>query len=114
MTKTGRVAKLNQHVPEPFLQINPEDAAARGIEADQLVTIRGRRGEVRVKVQLSDDVRQGVCFLPMHWGKILNSTLERANNLTNSLVDPRSKEPDYKFTAVQVELYQETSRKNSS
>ena len=111
MTKTGRVAKLNQHVPEPFLQLNPEDAAARGIEADQLVTIRGRRGEVRVKVQLSDDVRQGVCFLPMHWGKILNSTLERANNLTNSLVDPRSKEPDYKFTAVQVELYKKPVEK---
>ena len=105
MTKTGRVAKLSQHTPEPFLQINPEDAAARSIEADQLVTVRGRRGEVRVKAQLSDDVRRGVCFLPMHWGKILNSSLGRANNLTNSLVDPRSKQPDYKFTAVQVELY---------
>ena len=111
MTKTGRVAKLNQHIPEPCLQINPEDAAARNIQADQLVTVRGRRGEVRVKAQLSTDVRRGVCFLPMHWGKILNSNLGRANNLTNSLVDPRSKEPDYKFTAVQVALYQKPFEK---
>ncbi|GHB59039.1 nitrate reductase [Persicitalea jodogahamensis] len=111
MTKTGRVAKLNQHIPEPFLQINPQDAAERDINTGQLVTVQGRRGEVRVKAQLSDDVRQGVCFLPMHWGKILHSTLGRTNNLTNSLVDPRSKEPDYKFTAVQVELYQKPVEK---
>ncbi len=111
MTKTGRVAKLNQHVPHPYLQINPEDAAARDIKQDQLVSVRSRRGEVRVKAQLSDDVRWGVCFLPMHWGKILNSTLARANNLTSSLVDPRSKEPDFKFSAVEVELYQKPIEK---
>ena len=102
MTKTGRVAKLNQHIPQPQLQIHPDDANARGIQDGQLVEMRGRRGEVRVKAQLTDDVRPGLCFLPMHWGKMLTSNLNRANNLTNSLVDPRSKEPDFKFTAVEV------------
>ncbi|MPR35554.1 molybdopterin-dependent oxidoreductase [Salmonirosea aquatica] len=111
MTKTGRVSKLNQHVPEHFLQIHPDDAAARGIKPGQLVTVRGRRGEVRVKAELTTDTRRGVCFLPMHWGKILNSSLGRTNNLTNSLVDPRSKEPDYKFTAVQVVPYQKPLEK---
>ncbi len=84
----------------------------RGIQQDQLVTVRSRRGEVRVKAQLSDDMRQGVCFLPMHWGKILNSTLGRANNLTNSLVDPRSKEPDFKFSAVRGGSVPKTRREN--
>lgn len=105
MTKTGRVAKLNQHSPQPFLQIHPDDAKARGIEEGQLVEVRGRRGEVRVKAQLTDDVRPGLCFLPMHWGKKLDSNLNRANNLTSSLVDPRSKEPDFKFSAVEVIPY---------
>lgn len=102
MTKTGRVAKLNRHSPQPFLQIHPHDADARGIRDGQLVNVRGRRGEVRVKAQLTEDVRPGLCFLPMHWGKILASDLNRANNLTNALVDTRSKEPDFKFSAVEV------------
>lgn len=111
MTKTGRVTKLKQHIPQPFLQIHPKDAKARNITEGKLVVVKGRRGEVRVKAQLSEDVRQGLCFLPMHWGKILGSNLGRANNLTNSLVDPRSKEPDFKFSAVQVELYKKPFEK---
>ncbi|GAB3252171.1 hypothetical protein GCM10027347_11060 [Larkinella harenae] len=111
MTKTGRVAKLNQHVPQPLLQIHPDDARNRGIREGQLVVVKGRRGEVRVKAQLTDDVRPGLCFLPMHWGKQLNSDLNRANNLTNALVDPKSKEPDFKFSAVDVLPYQKPSEK---
>ncbi|GAB4045735.1 hypothetical protein GCM10028810_20610 [Spirosoma litoris] len=116
MTKTGRVAKLNQHIPQPFLQIHPDDAKKRGIQDGQLVEVRGRRGEVRVKAQLTDDVRPGLCFLPMHWGKMPtsapgNSNLNRANNLTSSLVDPRSKEPDFKFSAVEVVLYRKPVEK---
>lgn len=114
MTKTGRVAKLNQHSPQPFLQLHPDDANARGIRDGQLVQVRGRRGEVRVKAQLTDDVRPGLCFLPMHWGKLLagaGSTLNRANNLTNALVDPRSKEPDFKYTAVEVSPYRKPAEK---
>jgi len=111
MTKTGRVAKLNQHTPQPFLQIHPQDAKDRNISEGQLVIIKSRRGEVRVKAQLSEDVKAGLCFLPMHWGKILGSNLNRANNLTNSLVDPRSKEPDFKFSAVQVSIYKKPFEK---
>ena len=111
MTKTGRVARLKQHIPQPLLQLNPIDALVRNIEDGALISLKGRRGEVRVKAQLSEDVKQGVCFLPMHWGKIFGKDLARANNVTNSLVDPRSKEPDFKFTAVQVEMYQKPFEK---
>lgn len=111
MTKTGRVAKLNKHIPQPFLQIHPEDARERNIQEGSLVTVSGRRGEVRVKAQITEDVRKGLCFLPMHWGKILGSNLVRANNLTSSLVDPKSKEPDFKFSAVEVSLYKKPFEK---
>lgn len=111
MTKTGRVAKLGQHMPEPLLQIHPDDARVRGIREGQLVVVQGRRGEVRVKAQLTEDVRPGLCFLPMHWGKILNNNQVRANNVTNALVDPRSKEPDFKFTAVEVKPYRKPAEK---
>ena len=116
MTKTGRVAKLTQHAPLPKLDIHPDDARARDIREGQLVSVTGRRGEVRVTAHLTDDVRPGLCFLPMHWGRALignadSSALGRANNLTNALVDPRSKEPDFKFTAVEVLPYQKPAEK---
>jgi ferredoxin-nitrate reductase len=41
----------------------------------------------------------------MHWGRILGSDLNRSNNLTSDLVDPISKEPDFKFCAVKVSKY---------
>jgi ferredoxin-nitrate reductase len=41
----------------------------------------------------------------------LNSDLNRANNLTNNLVDPKSKEPDFKFSAVEVKLYKKAKQK---
>ena len=44
-------------------------------------------------------------------GKILNNDLNRANNLTTNLVDPKSKEPDFKFTAVQVQRYVKPAQK---
>jgi len=111
MSKTGKVNKLKQHISEAFLEIHPEDAAARGIADDMLTAISSKQGLVRVKAKYSTDIKKGVVFLPMHWGKILNNDLNRANNLTTRLVDPKSKEPDFKFTAVQVELYKKPVQK---
>ncbi|MGI4019935.1 MAG: molybdopterin-dependent oxidoreductase [Janthinobacterium lividum] len=106
MSKTGKVSKLNKHISESFLDIHPEDAAQLNLADQDLVVIKSRRGEVRVKAKISADIKKGVVFLPIHWGKILNSDLNRANNVTNDLVDPVSKEPDFKFCAVSVEKYQ--------
>jgi len=111
MSKTGKVNKLKQHISEAFLEMNPEDATKRGIEENALVEVFNTRGNVRVKAKLSEDIKKGVCFLPIHWGKILNSDLNRANNLTNNLVDPKSKEPDFKFSAVQVWRYKKPKQK---
>ncbi len=111
MSKTGKVNKLNQHIKESFLEIHPADAAERNIKEDDLVEIFNCRGNVRVKAKLTTDIKQGVCFLPMHWGKILSSDLVRANNITNNLVDPKSKEPDFKFSAVEVALHKKSKQK---
>jgi ferredoxin-nitrate reductase len=111
MSKTGKINKLKQHVAESFLEIHPDDAGERGIRENQLVEIMNRRGVVRVKAKLSNDIKSGVLFLPMHWGKILQSDLNRANNLTSNLVDPKSKEPDFKFSAVEVRAYKKPRQK---
>lgn len=111
MSKTGKVNKLKQHISESFLEIHPDDAEERNINEGELVEIFNERGKARVKAKLTTDIKKGVCFLPMHWGKILNSDLNRANNLTNNLVDPKSKEPDFKFSAVQVRRHKKTKQK---
>ncbi|TKC09925.1 NAD(P)H-nitrite reductase [Pedobacter polaris] len=110
-SKTGKVNKLNQHISESFLEINPTDAKARNIADNDVVEVLSLRGNVRVKAKFSDDIKAGVVFMPMHWGLILDSDLNRVNNLTNNLVDPISKEPDFKYTAVQVKLYQKARQK---
>ncbi len=105
MTKTGSVPSLMQHLPVPQLQIHPADAEARNIGEENLVRVVSRRGEACLPVQISRDVREGLVFLPMHWGE-MTARGGRANNLTQSVVDPVSKEPEFKHSAVQVERFE--------
>ncbi len=105
MTKTGKVNKLKQHINEPYLEINPKDATQRQLVENDLAIIHTTRGEVKVKVKITEDIKPGVVFMPMHFGKIKNDNFGRTNNLTNSLFDPKSKEPDFKYAAVQVAKY---------
>ncbi|HET9746500.1 MAG TPA: FAD-dependent oxidoreductase, partial [Chitinophagaceae bacterium] len=111
MSKTGKVNKLKQHIGESFLEIHPIDAEKRKIKENDVVEVFNARGNVRVKAKLSTEIKPGVVFMPMHWGKILQSDLNRVNNLTNNLIDPKSKEPDFKFSAVQVRLYIKAKQK---
>lgn len=102
MSKTGKVNKLNQHYAEAFVEIHPADAEKLKIKEGDVTVITSRRGSVQIKAKISIQIKAGVIFLPMHWGKILGSDLNRANNVTSDLVDPISKEPDFKYCAVQV------------
>ncbi len=111
MTKTGKVQKLNQHLAKPFLEIHPQDAHQRGLHEGDVIEVQNARGSVRVHAKVTDTIKRGVVFLPMHWGKILRKDFGRANNLTNNHYDPVSKEPDFKFSAVQVRKFQKPYQK---
>jgi ferredoxin-nitrate reductase len=105
MTRTGKVNRLLTHIGAPYLEIHPKDAALRGLKEGDVASINNERGGVRACIKISEEIRPGVVFLPMHWGKILDSKLGRANNLSSDLVDPFSKEPDFKYACVQVAAY---------
>ena len=111
MTKTGKVNKLRQHIDKPFLEIHPQDASERNIQDGDVVVTGNARGTVRVPAKISPDIKKGVVFLPMHWGKIREHDQARANNLTSMLADPVSMEPDFKFSAVHVSLYEKPPEK---
>jgi ferredoxin-nitrate reductase len=111
MTKTGKVSRLKTHYPKPVLEINLVDAFLNNIKDGDITEIKSENGVVRVRAKITDAIKKGVVFLPMHWGKVLQSTLNRANNLTHTRVDPISKEPDFKFTAVSVSKYKKPKEK---
>ena len=111
MTKTGKVNKLRQHIDRPFLEIHPHDALVRNIKEGDIVEVENTRGLVRVSAKVTDDIKKGVVFLPIHWGKILSRDHSRANNLTSTLVDPISKEPDFKFSSVEVKKHEKPAEK---
>ncbi|HEY0655631.1 MAG TPA: molybdopterin-dependent oxidoreductase [Chryseosolibacter sp.] len=111
MTKTGKVSRLRQHIDKPFLEIHPDDASLRGISDGSLVLVQNDLGEVRVRANVTTEIKPGVVFLPMHWGRSLSGDAGRANNLTDMLVDPISKEPDFKFSRVEVSRYQKVREK---
>ena len=73
MTKTGKVARLRRHQPQSVLEMHPEDACPLGIGEGDIVLVESRRGEVRVPVRLTGNVKKGSVFLPMHWGTIQGS-----------------------------------------
>ncbi len=110
-TKTGSVNRLLTHIPYPFLEINQVDAFLRKLKDGDIAVIESKRGKVQVKVKVSDTINKGVVFLPMHWGKVLGNDYGRANNLTTSIIDPVSKEPDFKYAAVQVSKYVKPKQK---
>jgi ferredoxin-nitrate reductase len=111
MTKTGKVSRLKTHYPKPLLEINPVDAYLYKIKNGDITEIKSGNGVVRLRSKVTDAIKKGVVFLPMHWGKVLQSNLNRANNLTNTHIDPISKEPDFKFTAVSVSKYEKPKEK---
>ncbi|XDD45825.1 molybdopterin-dependent oxidoreductase [Leptospira sp. WS39.C2] len=105
MTRTGKVRKLMEHKNEPYLEIHPMDASTIGVDEGALVEVISERGRVRVKAKITDTIKKGTVFLPMHWGKRNKNDEFRANNLTKKDYDPFSKQPGFKISAVRVIPY---------
>ncbi|HBS7407896.1 TPA: sulfite reductase subunit alpha [Klebsiella pneumoniae] len=99
LTKTGKVPKLNKLNPGPFIEIHPEDAADLGIQDQTSVEIRSRRGRAILPAVVTDRVRPGNCFAPFHWNDVFGEELA-INAVTSDAIDPISKQPEFKFSAV--------------
>jgi anaerobic selenocysteine-containing dehydrogenase len=98
-TRTGKVRKLNASEPEPFVELNRNDARGLAVESGSLVELRSRRGEARLRARLSDAIRPGVVFVPFHWARLWDA-MGDVNTLTSDAFDPVSKEPELKYCAV--------------
>ena len=104
MTRTGRTPRLNAQYGEPFLEINPTDAAALGVEPADLVEVQSSSGRAVLRALLTPRVRRGEIFAPMHW-TAQNAGAGRVDALTAAIVDPVSGQPELKHTPVSVKRF---------
>ena len=101
MTRTAKVERLQTMHPEPLLEIHPDDAKRFGVMHGELAAVSSRRGSVTAKVLVSDRIRPGSVFLPMHWGFSQESACE-VNVLMHEQSCPISGQPELKAAAVIV------------
>jgi len=94
---TRRSEKLDQEVPEGYIEISPEDADRLGLGKSERVRVTSRRGNIETKAWITRRVPPGVVFIPFHFAEAA------ANVLTNPALDPVAKIPEYKVAAVRVE-----------
>ncbi|WP_457564951.1 molybdopterin oxidoreductase family protein [Caminibacter sp.] len=89
-TKTSQVVKDETD----FIEVNRGVLESLGISEGDIVKVVSEFGEVRLRVKVGE-LKKGVVNIPMHFLGI--------NYLTNPILDPVSKEPDYNHTPVRIE-----------
>lgn len=101
MTRTGKSARLGGHRPEPALELHPDDALQHGLQNGDIAQVDSDWGSSVLVVHLSESVRPGEAFVPMHWTAQV-SRAGRINAAVNPAVDPVSGQPELKHTPVEV------------
>ena len=95
-SKTGKIANNNKYSPIPFIEINPDLAAELQIQRGEYVRLVSRRSDAVVMATPTQRVPKNMIFLPFHFH-------DCANRLTLGLLDPHSRQPAYKQSAVRIE-----------
>ena len=94
-TRTGRIEKIVEKHPHPVLEINPRDAQALRVQSGEWVEVRSRRSSAKLPILVTQNIRRGTVFMPMHWG-FLWATDAEVNALTHPEVCPISLQPELK------------------
>ena len=68
MSRTGTLGRLFGHVPEPSVQMHPQDMAQRQLRDGDLVHVTSKRGSILLPAQASAGMGLNQSFIAMHWG----------------------------------------------
>ncbi len=104
MTRTGKAARLNNHIPEPYVDMHPQDALLYGVREGELVRVASRWGSIVARLKFSGEMPRRMIFVPIHWNGAFSSDA-RVGSVVNPVVDPISGEPELKHTPVRVEPF---------
>jgi formate dehydrogenase major subunit/formate dehydrogenase alpha subunit len=94
---TRRAAGLNAVYPEALIEVSPKDAQRAGVRDGDLIRLASRRGEIVAKAQVTSRVGAGLVFATFHFPE------SAVNFLTNPVLDPVAKIPEFKVCAVKME-----------
>ena len=96
-TKTRAIDILDNLAPEAWVDLSPKDAAKLKVKSGDRMALSSPRGRVEdVIVRVTGSVREGTVFVPFHFNEQL------VNKLTNESFCPKSGEPNFKQTAIQL------------
>lgn len=95
-TKTARSHVLNEHAPQPYVEIHPDDAARLEITTGDLVELTSPNGRWEGVAMVADTVRRGDVFVPFHYGH----GSQAANQHTWYARDAVSQQPHLKSSPV--------------
>lgn len=95
---TRRAKGLMQVYGEALVELNPNDAEKLGVNGNKTLRVTSRRGSIVAQAWVTDRVPPGMVYANFHFPEA------SANELTLAALDPVSKIPEYKVTAVKVEL----------
>ncbi|MCJ0765168.1 formate dehydrogenase subunit alpha [Variovorax terrae] len=94
---TRRASVLDAIEPMATASMNQQDLDTLGLEAGDVITVRSRRGEVAIHVRRDDGTPCGAVFIPFAYYEAA------ANLMTNPVLDPFGKIPEFKYCAVSVQ-----------
>jgi formate dehydrogenase major subunit len=94
MTRRARV--LDTIEPSPVASINPHDLAKLGVDPGNAITVASRRGSITLSARADEGTPRGAVFIPFCYYEAA------ANLLTNPVLDPFGKIPEFKYCAVRV------------
>jgi anaerobic selenocysteine-containing dehydrogenase len=100
---------LQAAAPDAWVELCSADAERLGVSEGQTLRVSSPRGAVEVTARIGG-VREGVVFIPFHYGYWdvgddagPDGRPRAANELTMTIWDPVSKQPQLKSAAVKVE-----------
>ncbi|MDC0935819.1 molybdopterin-dependent oxidoreductase [Pirellulales bacterium] len=95
---TRRIPELSRAMPGGYLEINAEDAAEYDLRNGDQVKVESRRGSLVIPAWIDGRGQspRGTVFIPFFDETLL------VNDLTLDAIDPFSKQPDYKKSAVRI------------
>ncbi|CUH85548.1 nitrate reductase [Thalassovita mediterranea] len=101
MSRSGLAPRLSQHMGEPYVEIHPRDAEDLGLKAADLAEVTSPHGRAVLRVLISDKMRRGEVFAPMHWTGT-HASDGRIDALVAAEVDPVSGQPESKASPVKI------------
>jgi formate dehydrogenase major subunit len=93
---TRRATVLDAVEPQANASLHPRTLRQLGVEAGDMITIETRRGSISIMARADRAVAEDMVFVPFAYVEAA------ANILTNPVVDPFGKIPEFKFAACRV------------